>query len=75
MSFLSLVKTLNTFTPFMSQISNTIEELAHMSTHFSWDVEAQTEFDNIKQIMSQKLMINTFNPTIPIHLYFDAAKN
>ena len=75
MSFLGLVKTLNNYTPFISQVSNTLQKLTHLATHFHWDIQAQEEFDQLKEVMTQNLMIHAFEASDPIHFYCDAAQS
>ena len=75
MSFLGLVKTLNNYTPFISQVSNTLQKLTHLATHFHWDSQAQKEFNQLEEVMTKHLLINAFDPSKTIHLYCDAAQS
>ena len=65
---------MNTYTPKISQISETLQKLTHLKTHFIWDQNAQKEFDDLKQEMTQNLLIHAFDPTKNIYIYSDAAK-
>ena len=71
---MGLVRTLNTYTPKISEISETVQKLTHLKTHFIWDQNAQKEFDDLKQEMTQNLLIHAFDPTKNIEIYSDAAK-
>ena len=41
MSFLGLVKTLNTYTQKISEVSESLQKLTHIKTHFIWDQKDQ----------------------------------
>ena len=75
MSFLGSVKPLNNLTPIISQVSNTLQKLTHLATHFHRDIQAQEEFDQLKEVMTQNLMIHAFDMSLPIHLYCYAAQS
>ena len=75
MSFLGLVKTLNTYTPWISQTSATLQKLTHLTTNFSWDKQTQQEFEEVKAIMANKLKITAFDSKKDIHLFCDAAQS
>ena len=73
-SFIGLVKTLNNWSGAISMKMEKIRELNKKGTTLKWDPPHQEEFKKVKKHLMETTTIPTWDKSLPLRLYADAAK-
>ena len=73
-SLIGLVKTLNNWTRALSMKMEKIRELNQKGVEFHWDIPHTEEFEKVKEHLIETTKIATWDASLPLCLYADAAK-
>jgi len=72
-SFLGLITYYAKFIENAAQVLTLLYSLLRDNIKWSWSRDASEAFDNVKQILSSKPVLDHYNPDIPIKLSVDTS--
>ena len=73
-SFLGMANQLSFFIPDYAHNSRHLRELTGKGKVFRWLPEHQSEFERMKEILSETLLTHHFDPSLPVSLLTDASR-
>ena len=73
-SILGLANQLASFMPDLAQLTRKMRELLKKSSAWIWLDDHQTELERLKQVLTSELLVQPFDPDLPVELLTDAAR-
>ena len=71
--FLGMIKNLAGFMPDLAEISYHLRVLMKSEVHVQWGLEQQRAFENLKEVVSSKPLLQFYNPELPNKISCDAS--
>lgn len=72
---LGIVNYLREFIPNLAEISSPLRELLKKDVVWSWNEKHDSSFNNIKQLIAEITVLNTYDPMLPVEIQCDASQN
>lgn len=73
LSFLGLIQYLSPFIPHLASRTKLLRQLLKKDTPWEWNAEYEQAFDDLKNAINKDMMINYFDPSIPVNIEVDAS--
>ncbi|CAH8498480.1 unnamed protein product [Schistosoma intercalatum] len=74
-SFLGLISHYSTFLPEMHRVRGPLNELLSKDKPWQWSAECQASFDRVKSMLSSKILLTHFDPSLEIVVASDASSH
>ena len=74
-SYLAMVRAKSDFVPNIAKETSTLRNLTKKGVHFKWTDEHEVEFEKVKKLFNEHVLLHYYDPNLPTYIFVDASIN